>query len=358
MKFGYLKSLFATLVAVSLLLGSCSRDSVQEYSTQTPTSTLNLAQIFHFHSTQTSIALQTLTPTIAPSATMAVPATETSTPSAKELATMSAESILSTLPYTCKEPTQNYPWQGSISPDGRWAAIVCFGYSDGISHYIHAVNLLTGVEWDVQPELPEFFVDYFTPIPFHWSRDGKYLFIVIEISEESHGYGHDASVIRLDLMTGKQEMLMEIEDQYTLYSFTFSDDDQFLLSISQSDPANLTIKNLKSLDEQKIPLGDQFAVAGNALLSPEGSKVVFDVRLGFLDMSGPIDYEERAKLDTIGWVDLGQPDVVTIVPPEKLPEYGLDLVKWADDENIMMKNDDEQFWLINVNTLESKQIQN
>lgn len=283
----------------------------------------------------TPIAKNTKTP-------IPIIATITSTPRS------TAEATLQTLGEVCEPPASVDSW-GEISPYGDWIAVVCEGKNEVVGSYLRVINVENKKGWNIH------YVDYSKYgffdrrnkfFPFHWSKDGKYLFANSPtIGSGCCWIGYDVILVRLNLENGEQTEIANYEGILPGgLSFSISQNDRYVL-YTPSD--SLKILDLDTQKEKTIILGigNNSDSAGYPLMSPDNKKVILVFREYPKEQQGDLTFGSLVLVDLSSG---SQKRLLSGMDYDNTPIP----VSWKDSDYVLLQSSDGKFWLLNINTIE------
>lgn len=155
--------------------------------------------------------------------------------------------------------------------------------------------------------------------PLHWSADGRYLYLGIRPCCGDGGcpaYGGIESLVRLDLASGEQILILEPEADFRFYTVSFSEDDRYLAYFEKwLDHPIMNLRNLATDEEREIALGQQYTLAGEVVWSPDQDWVVFSARTGEA-CDNMVYYLVKMRLDDLTQTVLLEGADVTYTPVE------------------------------------------
>ncbi|MBL0347531.1 hypothetical protein [Candidatus Villigracilis affinis] len=284
-----------------------------------------------------------VTPTVMPSATSTIPiATFTLSPT--EII-IPASPTTSSPDETCESPA--YTSRSEISPDGNWIAVTCREERDDVGSYLHVFNIHDKQNWRVyfRDYAGGFYFDRNDMLyPFHWSKDGQSLYIVHPTRlDGTIGLGPGGTtLLKIDLPTGQTyEVINEIANMIETpqISFSFSQDDKFLLYIPQtSNSYKINILNLATHKARVIELkGNNLYGAGFTLWSSDNNKVILLLK----------DENGIYSLVLLDLVTSLQTALVNNMQNELYP------VEWKDENIVILSSnyytpDGGEQWLLNI----------
>lgn len=310
------------LLVSTFIISACSNQiQLQVTPTSTATTTASLPT-----STRTTPKPTTsLTATVKP-----VTRTPTSTPRA----TATGTQIL---------PTPDGSLRSYASPDGKWIAKVFSGTgSDTTPASYTKITSVDGVyEWTLGYD-DKYRQQYLSQEgflwPYHWSKDGRYLYIAIEPQFDGPLYFSDgAGLQRLDLQTGRVTDAIS-GAEFTFYAFSFSPNDASLAYVLEwNTPLKLIIRNLATGEERWTRLPEEYPQAGDIVWSPDGQKVILGV------VVGDVDREEFAVMQ----VDLRDLSQSIFAGSDKRlfrPQ------EWLNDNQVLLADLDGNLWILDTST--------
>jgi len=148
-------------------------------------------------------------PTIAPSSVPSVTPLPSITPVPTQ--TIQTSTPMATATVT-PEPVERW---SSTSPDGRWIAQGMMegpflaGDEEKYHYQLKVVSADRAIEWTVVDAIARWGLGYTTPRPFHWSKNGRYLYFTNEpVPDGCAVFVNGSDLQRVDLNTGRvQEIL-------------------------------------------------------------------------------------------------------------------------------------------------------
>jgi Tol biopolymer transport system component len=225
----------------------------------------------------------------------------------------------------------------STSPDGKWKATVL---EDQESASLRVSSTDGSVVWiaDTVTER-DIYGGFEWPIPFHWSKDGRYLYF----THHERGDGcislfHGSDLQRLDLQTGEvTEIIPRVG-----YWLALSPDETTLAYLSFEK--GLILHDLPSGDERQVHLDIEDAYPetplhkSHLLWSPNGNLLVLTIDI---DVCGP------------GWsTAIVQVDVATLSQTVLLHEDEklLYTIEWLEANRILLWEEGGHLWWLDTTT--------
>ncbi len=243
-----------------------------------------------------------------------------------------------TMPAPDLADRQTERWS-SAAPDDGWTAegIVALPKPGEDRYYteLRVKRADGGTEWMPVATWSNFGLGYTTPRPLHWSRDGQYLYFTNAPVVEGCGLFVNASDLqRLDLADGNVDQLLPPN---TTRSLTFAPDDQsiaygeqellYLLDPTTGDYATLALDMLGSNEQW-----------GNFVWSPDSQQVVFTIA------DDPCGANWQQSVVLVHTPSLTA--TVLVEPNERL----FTAVAWPDPDHLQLRDRDNQFWQLDINT--------
>jgi hypothetical protein len=115
--------------------------------------------------------------------------------------------------------------------------------------------------------------------PYHWSTDGKYLYLYPQYYPGGSGfpqsaflYAHVGSLYRINLETGEFTLFLKA-DQYV--DLAFSPNDQFLAYSERERPDVIHIRNMETENDLQIKLNEDVLASGAFIWYSDSTKVIF-----------------------------------------------------------------------------------
>lgn len=260
-----MKSRRTVIVFFLILFTACSPEQVN-MNTLTPIETLNNTETPIIPTRTVSIeSTQTLSPTI-PS-TRVIPAL-----------TQTAISLIEENWQVCERAM--YPgWNNALSDNGQWLTVECDLNMN--NRTFTKVFRLDGTQsWDVPfyetagaNLKSESFPDGFEAgvmMPFHWSKDGNYLYLsprILYLDGPWLDFVNGFGLYRLDLNTGKTSKTLSAN------AYAFSPNDRYLAYISQN--GNLEILDIFTGEVVAHKIASSSLAIGKIIWSPGSGKLTF-----------------------------------------------------------------------------------
>lgn len=235
----------------------------------------------------------------------------------------------------------------SVSPDARWTAITSREFVEGQERSIFKVSNDGGrIEWEVENEI---FIEeppagFWFPVPFYWSKDGKYLYYAHRASGDGCFGGNKhlgKDLERIDLTTGE---VSSISSGGTYMSI--SPDENYLATISFGDEG-INIQNLSSGKLEILDLlirhedlgleTDQRYISW----SPDSKSLVFVI------MAGVCDFSVESYFNWIVRVDIESFSQKILTERD---EQGLVPISWVEKDKILTRDKEGELWWMNPST--------
>ena len=281
-------------------------------------------------------------PTVAatdPPALTPVP-TETPTAQATIPPTPTVQATISPTATPIIEEMESDTWS-ITSPDGEWRAegMAAFFAGGGESYYARlSVTQTDGtVEWVAVDEWSGFGLGYTTPQPFHWSRDGRYLYFTNRPVVDGCGVFVNAlDLQRLDLGDGS---VSEMAPSLGLW-LSLSPDETTLAYVGYGG-RGLVLRDLLTGIERETVLdpGSSYA-AGHVVWSPDGAALVLTlaIRPCFADWAESVSVL-RVQVETLEQTTLIREDERLFITAE-----------WATLERVLLRDDEGNEWWMDAST--------
>ena len=320
-----LRKVLAT-TALVLLLAGCRRPATfpTAISTDVPTAAV----------TGTSTPTPS-TSTVAPEPTAT--STPTETPTAK-VTPFQTDGMPTATPVPTEMELRTW---SSRSPDGKWDAqgMVAFPVDGGEKYYTQLkVNKTDGtVEWTVVDEWSRLGLGYTTPQPFHWSRDGRYLYFTNEPVPDGCGlFVNGSDLHRIDLSDGS---VKEIVPSSGLW-LSLSPDETTLAYIGYRG-RGLVLRDLATGVERETRLdpGQDYA-AGHIVWSPDGAALILTLAIRPCSFSW-------AESVSVALVEVATLKQTTLIHEDKRL---FTTVEWPALDRALLKDDDGNLWWIDLET--------
>jgi hypothetical protein len=267
----------------------------------------------------------------------ATPVVNTATPVAELTPTttaMPAPTVETPTPMATATPISVRTWS-SISPDGKWIAQRVMegpflaGDEEKYHYQLKVVNTNRTIGWTAVDDTSQFGLGYTTPQPFHWSKDGRYLYFTNEpVPDGCAVFVNGSDLQRVDLETGRvKEMLAP-----GAWWLSLSPDEEQLAYIYWNGKAlEIVIRNLATEAERRTKLegaGDD-SQAGGIVWSPDGKAFVLTVA------THPCDPENW--IHSIVWVDRVTLSQKVLIHEDKRL---FSIVEWSQPGKVLLKDKD------------------
>jgi hypothetical protein len=239
----------------------------------------------------------------------------------------------------------------SISPDARWTATTSRIFVNGEERSILKVsNDGSGtVEWEVEnkPFIEEPPAGFWFPVPFHWSKNGHYLYFAHRAGGDGCFGGNPhlgKDLQRLDLATG---VVKDISSGGSYMAI--SPDEEYLATVSYAREG-IKIQNLQSGDLEVLDLVVRQEDAGMELdqryitWSPDSKSLVFVV------MAGVCDFTVESYFNWIVRVDVQSLSQRLLTEKD---EQGLVPISWVEQDKILARDKDGNLLWMNPSTGET-----
>lgn len=235
-------------------------------------------------------------------------------------------------------------FESKTSPDGQWVATDC---DDGNIFRLHIVRVDGTKEWQVSFQdltgsgsvgstnrFGEFVSFPSMPLPFHWYKDSRYLFIApqaIVDGSQSDGLG----LYRFDTQTGRYSPFLPFGE--SSYNFSFSPDDEYYVYSYGMDEKYIHIASLETGTEQTIQLPDGQGYTQRFLWSPDNKKFVFIYDNFTTDKSALLLFDTKQNSFTT-LLEVGERNLIPL--------------RWESEVEIVLEEyiSQEQQYLLNINT--------
>lgn len=235
----------------------------------------------------------------------------------------------------------------SVSPDARWTAITSREFVEGQERSIFKVSNDGGrIEWEVENEI---FIEeppagFWFPVPFYWSKDGKYLYYAHRASGDGCFGGNKhlgKDLARIDLTTGE---VRQISPGGTY--ITISPDEKFLATFSYGREG-ITIQNLLNNESITLNLVVKQEDVGFEIdqryitWSPDSNSLVFVIMAGVCDGAVESYFNWIVRVDMASFSQrlLTEKDEQRFVP-----------ISWLEKDKILVRDKDGILWWMNPDT--------
>lgn len=242
----------------------------------------------------------------------------------------------------------DYEFHNEFSPDGNWNAVVCRGKEGIVDSYVRVVNTQGNKDWYV------FYADYlkvaepygYEFYPFHWSKDGKYLYVTSGSRFSGCCWiGGDLLLARLNLETGQQTEIVNYlnsDDPIVGVDFSISANDRYVLYYPQDGKHNLYILDLYTWKQRAIRINFKIAGAGHSQMSKDEKKVIIMLRECSEIHNCDLTF---GSLLLINLENGSQHKLISGFLFEDTPKP----VSWIDDNHVLLERNNT-FLILDINT--------
>jgi len=238
----------------------------------------------------------------------------------------------------------------SFSPDRRWIATVIRSHENGEVRVIFKVELdYDGVIWIVEDvpyeDVPAHY--FLFPVPFYWSKDGRYLFYTHAGSGDGcfGGGNHEGwDLFKLDLTTGETVQVLPNGGSWISLS-----PDEVYFAYFFYTKQGITLLNMNSGDINSLDLMVRQEDVGweidqrYIVWSPDSKRLVYVV------MAGVCDYTVESYFNWLVLVDVQNLTQKVILGKD---ERGLVPINWIEENKILFRDSNHQLWLMDLETKE------
>ncbi len=247
-------------------------------------------------------------------------------------------------PISTPEPIIVYEF---ISPDSKWRAKTNRVFVEGEERSILVVtNLDEGRIWEIENEP---FVErppegFWFPVPFHWSKDGNYLYYLRRASGDGCFGGNEymgKDLKKFDLVSGESGDVSSGG-----HYLSFSPDEKFL-AIVPFGWDGIQIQELESGEFKKFVFPIRREDVGIEIMpgyltwSPDSVSVIYVIMAGVCGGSVESQYNWIVRLD----VHASSQRVLV----EK-DERGFVPVSWIEKDKVHVRDHDGRLWFMNPHT--------
>lgn len=238
----------------------------------------------------------------------------------------------------------------SISPDARWTATTRRVFVDGEERSIFEVsNDGERVTWEIEnkPFIDQPPAGFWFPIPFHWSKNGQYLYFAHRADGDGCFGGNPhlgKNLQRLDLATGE---VKDISPGGTYMAI--SPDENYLANVSFATEG-IEIQNLQSGNLHGLDRVVGYEDVGMELdqryitWSPDSQSLVFVIMAGVCDFSveSYFNWIVRVDVQSLSQHFLTEKDEQGYVP-----------ISWIEPDKILVRDKNGNLSWMNSNTGET-----
>ncbi len=188
------------------------------------------------------------------------------------------------------------------SPNGRWVAEMTVATpKTGDRYYTNltVTDVARTSRWTVVDEWAQYGLGYTLPRPFHWSRDGRYLYVTNEpVPDGCALFVNGPDLQRVDLSNGKVTQIVEPVGLW----LSLSPDETTLAYLSWAEGRPLVVRDLANgaENEVKLPASDPNWQAGNIVWSQDGDKLALTIANNPCSGElGPVHLDRTGRPDNV-----------------------------------------------------------
>lgn len=196
------------------------------------------------------------------------------------------------------------------------------------------------LEWTAWDQTSHFGLGYTTPQPFHWSRDGRYLYFTnVPVPDGCTMMVNGTDLWRVDLTNGR---VIELVPSVGLW-LSLSPDEKTLAYMGYGY-RGLVVRDLVTGSEQQSALSEEYTRAdfwwaGNIVWSPDGTALIFAVGSGGCG-PGPQTFALlRVEVWTLAQTTLLRDDT---------RQYFIS--GWPETGRVLLKDQDGHAWWMDART--------
>ena len=245
---------------------------------------------------------------------------------------------------TTATPVPVATWS-STSPDGKWIAQGMMegpfmaGDDEKYHYRLKVVSADRRIEWTAVDETAHWGLGYTTPRPFHWSRDGRYLYFTNEpVPDGCAVFVNGSDLKRLDLTTGRvQEMLPP-----KAWWLSLSPDETKLAYIYWNGEAlEIVLRDLATGAERRAKLDASLddSQAGSIVWSPDGKALMLTVAIHPCDTANWANSVVRVETATLSQRVLIRQDKRLYVTQD-----------WPEADKVLLKDNEGNSWRMDAMT--------
>lgn len=244
----------------------------------------------------------------------------------------------------------DHSFESKTSPDGKWVATDC---DDGNIFRLHIVRVDATKAWQVSfkditgydsygatNQFGEYSGFPSIPVPFHWYKDSRYLFIapqVIVDGNQSDGEG----LYRFDTQTGRYAPFLPVGE--SSYNISFSPDDEYYVYSYGMDNKYIHIASLETGEEKHFQLPTGQGYSRHFLWSLDSTKFVF------------VYDDETTKKSALLLFDTVQKTYTTLLEIDWSDSYNLSPIEWVSNSQVKIWKE-QSYYLLNIETKELQPI--
>jgi len=245
-------------------------------------------------------------------------------------------------PAASPTPTNGYTWS-STSPDGQWVAEgmmegpFLVGDDEQYRTQLKLVSADGTVQWTIVDETSHYGLGYTVPMPFHWSRDERYLYFTNEpVPDGCALFVNGSDLHRVDLTDGR---VTEILPGGAWWLSLSPDETMLAYSRWSGERLELILRELARGEERLTQLDAEYSQAGGIVWSPDGTALMLTLASSPCD---PINW-----MQSVVRVDLG-----TILPTTLIRDDRRLFVtaEWSEAGQVLLRDKDGNSWWMDAVT--------
>jgi Tol biopolymer transport system component len=215
-----------------------------------------------------------------------------------------------------------------------------FPADDGSEKYqtkLEVVNAAGGVQWTLVDETLNYGLGYTTPRPFHWSKDGRYLYFTnLAVPDGCAVFTNGSDLYRADLTTGQ---VAEIVPPWVWWVALSPDEQRVAYLRWNGQTLELVVREMATGDERKIGLEARYTQAGNILWSPDGQALMLTLAANPCD---PANWTQ-----SIARVELAALSPTILIRDDKRL---LTATAWPEANKVLLTDQDGRTWTMEATT--------
>jgi Tol biopolymer transport system component len=194
---------------------------------------------------------------------------------------LATEAVSAPAPVTRDETCTPTMAGSNWSPDGAWFAFECRISPDAQPHLQLARADGTQVwRYDVNWQTLEAAGQSVTGaiLPFHWSKNGRWVYAALSADRDDGAcgvYGKGQTVVRVELSTGKGQVLLQGTPAFARFEAAVSPDDRyFMYALNGARQFDPRVMDLQTGEIVTYALDEAVGQVGQSTWSPDGAHLV------------------------------------------------------------------------------------
>jgi dipeptidyl aminopeptidase/acylaminoacyl peptidase len=215
-----------------------------------------------------------------------------------------------------------------------------FPADDGSEQYqtrLEVVRTDGAVQWTLVDQTLNYGLGYTTPRPFHWSRDGRYLYFTnVAVPDGCSLFHNGSDLYRADLTNGE---VTEVLPPWVWW-VSLAPDEQTAASIRwNGEMLELAVRDMTTGAEHEVELEARYTQAGNIVWSPDGQTVMLTLAANPCDPANWTQSIAQAELATLS-------PAILIRDDKRL----LTTTEWPEADQVLLTDQEGNSWVMEASS--------